>query len=57
MEQQGIFFGVPFENFVGWFAVSALLLAAVPLPEKPSNELAACGASLIVFFALVAVIA
>ena len=56
-EQQGIFFGVPPENFVGWFAVSALLLAAVPPAQKPSNALAACGASLIVFFALIAVFA
>jgi hypothetical protein len=56
-EQQGSFFGVPFQNFAGWFAVSALLLAAVPLPQKPSNALAVCGASLIVFFALIAVCA
>ena len=49
--QPGFFFGVPLLNFIGWFAVGALLLAAAPEPERPSRPVAAIGVSVLLFFA------
>ena len=55
-EQPGFYFGVPFLNFVGWFAVSALLLAAAPKPRARSGAVVAVGASVVAFFAAVAIV-
>ena len=52
--QGGIFFGVPLVNFLGWFAVSAVLLATVGKPARSSNGVLWTGVSVVVFFAIIA---
>jgi bisanhydrobacterioruberin hydratase len=52
--QTGIFFGVPVRNFLGWFAVSVILLSITGRPEKSSAFAVPICLSIILFFALIA---
>lgn len=48
----GPYFGIPFSNFAGWFAVSLVILAFLREPPKPSAAVMAVGTSILLFFVL-----
>jgi putative membrane protein len=52
--QPGLYFGVPAINFTGWFAVSAVLLGIAGKPREVSRSVLAAGASVVLFFAVIA---
>ncbi len=53
-DSAGAYYGIPFSNFVGWFAVSLLIFwpARGAAPANPA--LRALGASIVLFFAVIA---
>ncbi len=52
----GVYFGIPASNFAGWFVVSLAIFAATPSSWKPSRPLVWLGASVMIFFALLALL-
>ena len=50
----GAWFGVPFSNLAGWFAVSTLLLALAPPRRTRSHTVSLLGLSIVLFFGLIA---
>lgn len=53
-ESEGAYFGIPALNFVGWFVTSLLIFLAVPRSFRPHVATRALGASVIVFFGVIA---
>lgn len=53
--EPGFYFGIPATNFLGWFAVSTLLLRGIG-PSAPAFRGAAkTGASIVIFFSVIAI--
>ncbi len=53
-ESEGAYFGIPLFNFAGWFLTSLLIFAVVPRSFKPHLGARLLGASVIVFFGVIA---
>lgn len=53
-EGGGAYFGIPWMNFLGWFVTSLLIFIAVPRSFKPHVATRVLGASVIVFFGVIA---
>ena len=53
-EGDGAYFGIPWMNFVGWFLTSLLIFIAIPRSFKPHIATRVIGASVIVFFGVIA---
>jgi putative membrane protein len=56
--EPGAYYGIPLENFLGWFAVSWLIFALLKLVsadvERPAPGAAAIGLSMLLFFTCIA---
>ncbi len=52
----GWYYGIPWNNFAGWFAVALAMFAAVRRPPNPAPAPLWVGRSLVVFFSSLAVI-
>jgi putative membrane protein len=52
--ETGVFYGVPFHNFVGWFLVSLLIFLVIPAPERSSPLALHVGLSIVIFFTAIA---
>jgi putative membrane protein len=50
----GLYYGIPWTNFVGWYAVSLVLFAAARKPAAKNPRIAWLGLSVVVFFTLIA---
>jgi uncharacterized membrane protein len=51
----GLYYGVPFSNFVGWFFVSLAILAILRKAPARSLGVVITGCSILIFFALVGI--
>ena len=52
----GVYFGIPASNYAGWFVVSLAIFAATPADWRPSRPLVWLGASVMAFFAVLALL-
>ncbi|HEX8127948.1 MAG TPA: carotenoid biosynthesis protein [Pyrinomonadaceae bacterium] len=50
----GVYYGIPLSNFAGWFVVSLSIFALLRLPTYPNLWHRLTGASIILFFTLIA---
>jgi putative membrane protein len=50
----GLYYGIPWTNFVGWYAVSFILFALARKPAEPNPVIAWLGLSVVAFFTLIA---
>ncbi|MCB9896137.1 MAG: carotenoid biosynthesis protein [Planctomycetes bacterium] len=50
----GSYFGIPWTNFLGWFVVSVLIFVLMPGSWRPRAAVRAVGASVILFFGIIA---
>jgi putative membrane protein len=53
-EKPGAYYGVPASNFLGWYAVSAVLLGLLARLREPASYHGAVGMSLLLFFTILA---
>ena len=53
-ENTGLYYGIPWTNFAGWFIVSLVLFALARKRPQPSPHLPWLGLSVILFFVLIA---
>ncbi len=53
-EGTGPYHGIPWTNFLGWFAVSFVIFLAIPAPDRANPAARLVGCSVIVFFGVIA---
>jgi bisanhydrobacterioruberin hydratase len=52
--ETGIYYGIPFHNFVGWFIVSLIIFVSIPVPRVGSLLALQVGLSIVIFFTVIA---
>ncbi|NUO17629.1 MAG: carotenoid biosynthesis protein, partial [Planctomycetaceae bacterium] len=52
----GFYYGIPASNFAGWFVVSLVIFLSVPANWRPQRSLVWLGASVMAFFAALALL-
>lgn len=52
----GVYYGIPATNFAGWFVVSMVIFLALPANWRPQRSLVWLGASVMAFFAALALL-
>lgn len=53
-DNEGAYYGIPASNFLGWFVVSFVILAALPQAPGPRPALERLGGSIVLFFIVLA---
>jgi bisanhydrobacterioruberin hydratase len=53
-EEGGVYYGIPWTNFLGWFITSFVIFAVLPSSWRPGMAARVLGTSVIVFFTVIA---